>query len=608
MDTSTFRLHQNFNPLYRIGDMYEKVGIIGHGAQNLNFFKRPVNKPFLFGAALYPYLANPDNTVFFNTRSPYTELIYSNTLGVDGKEETVHLMHTQNMDPFSNIGVEFELMSGTDLYPNEASRATRISLFGNRTKDKYSAFGTFHYNSFQNKENAGLYNLDGFLSRQATTLSSDTMNLENAYSGYKNLQLFYTQRYTLQEKITTTDTLGVSTTTGRNISVNHQLQAVRNMRFYGDEITAENLASVYNNSYYLNSTVKDSAVQDRISNTLQVILGDPYTDKLSARVFAGHEFVRYGQNSPEYYQYFSHFDTVSASPILLDSVFRDTTRAAFSNNFFNELFVGFHLAGPPENDWYWNIDAKYYLAGYYQNNFMIDATFSRALTDSLRLGLRGGIENRNVSYFHKQYSSAFFRWDNDFSSSQIIKGEAFLTSSERKFEASLTLGMLTNYQYWDEDALPAQYNPVMYIVSGVLNKNFTGGGFNSVNKLLIQYTTADDVLHLPLASLKTSNYWENTWFNDVLLTQLGFDLMITTPYLGNSYMPGTGVFYLQHEQTIGGYPFLDLFLSMRLKRARFFLSYNNVLSGLVSNNYFTLANYPMKPRYLGLGLGWTFYD
>lgn len=168
--------------------------------------------------------------------------------------------------------------------------------------------------------------------------------------------------------------------------------------------------------------------------------------------------------------------------------------------------------------------------------------------------------------------------------------------------------MLTNYQYWDENALPTQYNPVMYIVSGVLNKSFKAGGFNSVNKILIQYTTANDVLHLPLASLKTSNYWENGWFDDVLWSQLGFDLMITTPYLGNSYMPATGVFYLQNDQTIGGYPFLDVFLAMRLKRARFFLSYNNVLSGLISNDYFTLANYPIKPRYLGLGLGWTFYD
>jgi hypothetical protein len=289
-------------------------------------------------------------------------------------------------------------------------------------------------------------------------------------------------------------------------------------------------------------------------------------------------------------------------------VFRDTVTPAFTHQFFNELFVGFHLAGPPENAWYWNVDGKYYLAGYYRNNFVANATFSRALTDSLRLGLRGGIENRKVSYYHNHYSSAFFRWDEDFSASQIIKGEAFLTSPERNFKASLTLGMLTNYLYWNADALPAQHAQAIYLATGVLNKNFTAGGFNSVNNILIQYTTAENVLRLPLAALKTSNFWENGWFKNVLITQLGFDLMITTPYLGNAYMPATGVFYLQDEQTIGGYPFLDVFLAVRLKRARMFFSYNNVLSGIPSNNYFTVANYPVKPRFLRLGIGWTFYD
>ena len=129
-----------------------------------------------------------------------------------------------------------------------------------------------------------------------------------------------------------------------------------------------------------------------------------------------------------------------------------------------------------------------------------------------------------------------------------------------------------------------------------------------IHKILIQYTTADDILRLPLAAWKTSNYWEQNLFKDVLITQLGFDLYMTTPYLGNSYMPATGVFYLQNDQEIGGYPFLDVFFSFRLKRVRMFASYNNVLSGLVSNNYFTLSDYPIKPRYFRFGLAWTFYD
>ncbi len=608
MDTTLFGLHQEFNPLYKYGDYYEQIGILGHAVQNLNFFERPGTTNFLFGSGMYPYLSTPDRTVFYNTRTPYTELIYSNMLGTQANEESVRFMHTQNMDPFSNIGIEFELLSGKEFYFNERSRASRITLFGNRTKDKYSAFGSFHYNSFNNEENGGLEEADSFLQNSLVDKRAYPVNLNYASSGYKNIQLFYTQKFTIDEKIVNTDTLGITTSTGRNLTFNHLIQIERNTRFYEDDVDQTSLPSIYDNFYYLHDEVKDSVVQDKIANTFQLILGDPYTDKLSARIYAGHEFMRYGQMTPDIYPYFTGYDTLSRDPLVMDSIFRDTITGSFENKYFNELFLGFHLAGPPENDWYWNIDGKYYVAGYYRNNFVINATFSRALTDSLRLGLRGGIENRNVSYYHNHYSSSFFQWNNDFQGSQIIKGEAFLTNPGRKFDASITLGMLTNYLYWDENALPVQYNPVMYIVSAVLNKRFTVSGFNSDHKILLQYTTSDDILHLPLASWKTSNYWEQNLFKDVLITQFGFDLYINTPYLGNAYMPATGVFYLQNDQEIGGYPFLDAFFSVRLKRFRLFVSYNNVLSGLVSNNYFTLSDYPIKPRYLRFGLAWTFYD
>jgi hypothetical protein len=364
----------------------------------------------------------------------------------------------------------------------------------------------------------------------------------------------------------------------------------------------------YDDFYYYHEDVKDSAVFDKISNTFQFVLGDPYTDILSARVYAGHEFSRYGQRSPENYQVFSHFDTMSYSPLVLDSIYKDTASSVMNSHFFNELFVGFHMAGPPNNLWYWNVDGKYYLAGYYRNNFVANATFSRAVFDTYRLGLRGNIENRNVSYYHNNYSSAFFKWENDFKASQLIRGEAFLTNAEQRFEAVLSAGVWTNFLYWNEDAMPAQHDKTAYIVTGKLNKHFKVSGFNSVNHLLLQFTTADEVLRLPLATLKTSNYWEQAFFKGALIAQLGMDLYITTPYKGSAYMPATGVFYLQDKMTLGGYPFADAFLGIRIKRTRIFVSYNNGLAGIVGNNYFTASEYPTKPGFFRFGLAWTFYD
>lgn len=607
LDTTIFHLHKDYNPIHRVGFAYENLGIIGSAAQNIYFFDRPLTDQFLFGSSLQPYLATPDRTVFYNTRKPFTELVYSNIPGNQWGEETVRFLHTQNMDPFSNIGIDFELLSGKELYKNEESRVTRFTLFTSRAKEKYSSFGTFHLNRFSNKENGGLENPGSFSRDSLPEMWLYPVNLGNASSSYSNLKIFFTQKFNITEKSIHTDSLGISSDSGRNFSFNHQFVAERNSRFYKDKFSLNLIPEFYDNFYYYSGEVMDSVLQDQVVNTFQFILGDPYTDKLSARIYAGHEFARYGQRSPSISSVFSHFDTVNVNPFVLDSVFKDTAIAVFKNEFSNDLFAGFYMAGPPERTWYWNVDAKYYLAGYYRNNFTANATFARTVFTNYQLGLRGNIENRNVSFFHNNYSSAFFQWQNDFKAAQLVRAEAFLTNRESRFDAVVSTGILTNYLYWDENALPAQYDKAIYIFTGKIFKHFKASGFNSYNQLLIQYTSEDKIVKLPLVALKTSNFWEQSLFKGALIAQVGVDFYITTSYQGYAYMPATGIFHLQNNENLGGYPFSDLFLGLRIKRTRLFGSYNNAF-GLINKNYFTATGYPTKAGYFRLGLAWTFYD
>ncbi|MFC2090767.1 putative porin [Bacteroidota bacterium] len=602
LDTTMFALHKDTNPLYRNGWAYETIGVLGNAAQNLHYLDRPSLSTFLFGRTTTPYMATPDRTIFYNTRKPFTEITYSNIPGFDWSEETIRFLHTQNMDPFSNIGIDLELLSGKELFDNEDSQVTKFTLFGSRAKDKYSAFGTFHFNRFNNKENGGLVSPEAYRADSLEDKWNYPTRLSEASSGYTNIKLFYTQKFTITEKLYSTDTLGVTTDSGSNLSFNHQLMVERNVREYTDRMPVTLVSDFYDNFYYHVRDIKDSAIQDQIINTFQFILGDPYTDPLSARVYAGHEFARYGDRYPHLFQTFSHYDTISQTPLM-----KDTSEVAFTNDFSNELFVGFHLSGPPENLWYWNVDAKYYLAGYYRNNFNANATFSRQVFVATRLGLKGSIENRNVSFFHNNYASAFFRWNNDFKASQVIRGEAFLQNDDKGLEFRASSGIITNQIYWDHQALPAQYEKLIYVMTGQMSAKLSVAGFTSINRLLVQYTSASDIIRLPLAAFKSSNYYETSFFKGALIAQAGIDFYITTPYLGNKYMPATGIFYLQDRETVGGYPYTDVYLALRIKRTRLFGSFNNGF-GLLNSNHFTTAGYPLKSGFARIGLSWTFYD
>jgi Putative porin len=611
LDTNTHQLQRDYNPVYKEGFSYESAGILAHAVNHVDFTLRPDPSTFLFGRAWEPYLKTPERTIFFNTKTPFTSLFYSTNLFVNkAPEENIEAIHTQNASPFSNFGIDFNILAGKPYYTNQETRANRVGLFGSHAKDRYSIFGTFYYNNFVAYDNGGITDVDSFLEATEDDWWLYDVNLEEAKSRYRNLSFFATQKYNLVERQTSTDSLGNTSSRGKTLSLSHQLLIESQLKVYKDVVDLDSLSPVYRNYYYEVPAAFDSASEDLISNVFQVILGDPDYDKISARIQAGYEFRRFGMLSPQPQEVFSHLDSTDNGPLVIHSVYRDSAVADFNHTYFNDVYLGFHLAGPTTGIWDWVIDGKYYMLGYNQNNFNLHATFSRELGGKTDLGLRGSFESTRPHYFSNNYSSSFFEWDNDFPSTLRIKGEAFILSEEMETNIRLGVSYISNYIYWDQDALPSLYDKDLLVLTAHLSKHFKFSGFNSDSRLLLQYTTANEVLRLPVASVYSSNYWKQSLFKGALVADLGFDLFYTTKYRASAYMPATGIFHLQDEADVGGYPFLDVFLSFRIKTTRMFFSYNNVLHGLgfVGNNFFTTYTYPMKPRHFRLGLVWYFYD
>lgn len=597
LDTNMHQLQRDYNPAYKEGFSYESVGILGHAVNHVDFMLRQDPSLFLFGRAWEPYLKTAERTIFFNTRTPFTSLSYSTIPVKEWKEDNIEVLHTQNASPYTNFGIEFNILSGKPLYLNQDTRTTRVGLFGSHAKNRYSIFGTFYYNDFMKlHDNGGIVDRESFLNGVKEKWWEYDVNLTEAKSQYKNLALFTTQKYNLVERHFSTDSLGNTTSTGKTLSISYQLMMERQFKNYRDVVDLDSLSPVYNNYYYLAAGARDSASEDKISNVFQLILGDPDYDKISARIYAGYEWRRFGMLSPD--------------SIYVDSLSSDTVISKFNTEYFNDVYLGFHLAGPTTGIWDWVIDGKYYLLGYNRNNFNLHSTFSRELGGKRDLGLRGSFEMTKPHYFTNYYSSSFFEWDNDFPSMLRIKGEAFIQSDELETDIRLGASYITNYIYWDTVAMPRVYDKDLLVFTAHMSKHFKLAGYNSDNKLLVQYTTADEVLSLPMVAIYSSNYWKQSLFKGALVADLGFDLYYTTKYRASSYMPATGVFHLQDETDVGGYPFVDVFIAFRVKTTRIFASYNNVLQsvGFAGNNFFTTLSYPMKPRHFRLGLVWYFYD
>jgi hypothetical protein len=129
------------------------------------------------------------------------------------------------------------------------------------------------------------------------------------------------------------------------------------------------------------------------------------------------------------------------------------------------------------------------------------------------------------------------------------------------------------------------------------------------NRVLLQWSTNQEVAPVPLLSAFLSYYYEFWVVRNVLRLQIGLDGRYNTRYYAPGYNPALSAFYNQREVEVGNYPYMDAFVMGKWKRMRIFLKYQHVNKGLFGNGeYFSAANYPLNPGMFKIGISWGFYD
>ena len=177
------------------------------------------------------------------------------------------------------------------------------------------------------------------------------------------------------------------------------------------------------------------------------------------------------------------------------------------------------------------------------------------------------------------------------------------------FEVEAWQGVVTDKIYYGNDRLVAQHSGSVSLTSVYARKDFRLGGLHLDNRVLLQWSTNQEVVPVPLLSAYLSYYYEFWAVRNVLRLQFGLDGHYHTRYYAPGYNPALSVFYNQRETEVGNYPYVDLFLMAKWKRMRIFLKYQHLNKGLFGNGeYFSLADYPLNPGMFKIGISWGFYD
>ena len=651
----------NFQNTNLVGGMtgeYNFLGNLGSPRLSRIFFNRQDDEPTLFMAPYSSFFVRPDQVFFTNSNVPYTNLTYYKAGNKINGEERFKSYFSVNVNKRLAFGFNFDYLYGRGYYANQSTSHFNAGLFGSYIGERYQIQAVYNNFFMKMNENGGIAN-DGYITRPDTMAegkkeySSTTIpvKMEQTSNRNKDFYVYLTQRYRLgfkrrvlkeeaqnnsvQQRFSpaapttsiassiapadslATDSLATDSLPANNLAMgdnlsldslnsNHALPEDTNFVEEFVPVTSfihtfkierarhkyQSVSTPDENAYYNKQGVsRDSTTAFSVKNVFGIALLEGFNRYAKAGLtgYISHKFSRY--------------DLMNADSMTVD---RFTEQ---------EIYVGGELAKRQGKTLHYSIDGEVGIMdkamGQFRVNGNMDLNF-RLWKDTVNLIIRGFVKNTLPSFYMRHYHSNLHVWDNDNMEKEFrtrVEGELNID----RWGTNLRAGVenVKNYTYLNQKAVPEQNSGKIQILSATLKQNFRAGIFHLDNEVTWQKSSNETVLPLPQFSVYSNLYLLTKLAKKVLTVQLGADVRYFTKYNAPAYTPSIQQFHLQPENDqveIGGYPIVNVYANLHLKRTRLFAMYSHVNQGMGTRNSFLVPHYPINPSLLRIGVSWNFYD
>ncbi|MBI4646122.1 MAG: putative porin [Bacteroidia bacterium] len=625
-DTLLFSF-QIFHPAYTSSISPAFLGNIGQPCISNVFIQRNYNSSFIFFKPYEIYALTPENTIYFNTKRHYTSVFYLNGGQKQSKEQLLQVLHTQNINKFLNAGIRYNISSSLGQYKNQNSKLASASVFSNYTGERYNVHLTANYNKFRLLENGGLtddlkfeeYDDPRFLEFNFSSGTYPKTLIVN-----KNIQIHQNYHFleAINDSTNCTDSLRLSLNRCKAIA-GHTARFEDSYRLYQDNAPnsgfyhgqyIDKFSPLYNDSLQINyieslipifidgSMTYDSVHFRSLKNTLFFEIPDNYVRKAlpGIRIAGGNDIYNY---------YYYNYDNIQSDEL---NILAYGYTNILQNNFyvFSSLFTNNETRKIS-----WNLTGKYYINGYKANDILMYGGIQKKFViknNSFFLSMNATFNRIMPDIIEEHYFSNHFKWDSIFLKKDISHIRLMCSVPSWHINAGIQQSMLDNYIYFDNTGYPRQQTHTFNIITLFINKKFQFWKFTSDNKFIYQKSGNEGILPLPqIVFYNSTAFYHNFKFKLTggnLETQAGFDLYYNSKFMGYEYIPATNQFIVQNEKEIGGYPYIDPYVSLKLKRARFFIKFSNINALFMKHSYYTVLHYPMNGFMLRYGISWAFYD
>lgn len=556
-----------------------------------------------FALCWAPYVVTPQQQRFFNTTTPYSDVAYKKGFTNGHEENDVHVLFTGNINRRLNLGVEMDYLNSAGHFTNTAGKLFRGSVWGSYTGAHYSMHGAFGWSKLRSFDNGGVQDV----AELGGKLKSEDIPVRlNAMTGYRYLSGFLHNQYAITKEREYIDSVEVVEEGKRVkkdtvkteyiplITFSHLFETNNSNRRY---IEKEADQGFYPNNYYDTIRTGDTTDVLTIRNSIAVTFCEAYNTKLKfgATVFAMNECQRF------------LYDSVPYDP---DSI--------FDYRWKNNTFVGGAIHKHSGAHVLYTVEGQVCVLGYKIGEFDVHGkieTKFRLGQDTLYIGARAYAKSVTPSPYLQRFRSNHLQWDNDFGFTYRFLGGATIAYPTKWFKPRIDFSFenQTNPIYVSAtDWKPQQYNGSVQILTGDVGADLTTPWINLENRVVIQHSTNETVLPVPLVILQHRLYYHGSWFRHAMDAQIGVDLRYFTRYQAPVLCPATGMFATRQETKIGNYPWINVYAGFYVRsiRLRFFAHYQhlNHLFMNKSTDYQVMPGYPSNRDVFRAGLAWHFYN
>lgn len=598
---------------------FTHLGNLGSPRISHVFFERKETTQEFFTDPYSFSYDTPGTVKYTNTKSPFTNLTYYKLGSSRRAEEQFKAYFAVNVNKRLGFGFDIDYIYGRGQFQNQSTAQFNGNLFTYYHGDKYEMHFNFINNNYKVTENGGISDdryithplemADGKRVYKSYEIQTNLQDIWNKNTGY---HAFLSHRYNLgfyKDESSENDTI-VKEVFVPVTSFIHTVKVDINTRRYISQNDKQNREYFQNN--YLGNDSTDMTKYMSVKNTVGISLREGFNKWAKAGLTA---FVSFEHRR------FSMTDSINGTP---GQFMRDYKE--------NTLSVGGQLIKSQGKTIHYDVLGEIAVLGEDIGQFNIegkgDLNF-RLFNDTVRLDANAYIKNIKPTFYYRHFHSKHYWWDNDLSMITRTKLEGKLSIDRWRTQLQAGVENITNYTYLDNtsvgytssndtgtktyknDVAVRQNAGNIQVFSAKLRQDFKLGILHLDNEVVYQKSSNSTILPLPDLVLYHNLYIRAGLAKKVLTVELGADVRYFTQYYAPDYAPAIGQFYLQNTETrykLGGYPLVNGYLNIHLKRTRIFVMMYNLVQGTGERSYIFAPHYPLNPRAFKFGISWNFFD